>query len=144
MSPYSPGFSAWSRPWATAVVTNRRSPQTTGAEWPSPASGVFHFTFFPVSTSHSTGAPAPFATPEAAGPRNWGQSPAVGVVSPGATPVQAGNEQARISSVTRNLESGRECIGASSTEDGSIGQPSCGHLTRPPAFRPTSAAGVIE
>src|SRR5688500_7693892 len=34
---------------------NTRSPHTTGLEWPTPATGVFHTTPFPVVASHLVG-----------------------------------------------------------------------------------------
>src|SRR5205823_2249323 len=82
-----PGLSGWS-PAATAVVTNSRSPQTTGAEWPRPGTGTFHFTPRDVSTSHSTGVGRPSDTPPAAGPRNWGQ------LTPFGSSAQAGRQGA--------------------------------------------------
>src|SRR5688572_16824519 len=56
-----------------AVVTNNRSPQTTGLECPKPGIAVRHRMFSPVFTFQVSGKFAPSATPEACGPRNDGQ-----------------------------------------------------------------------
>src|SRR5436190_5950788 len=56
-----------------AVDTNTRPPHTMGLEIATPAIGVFHNTFSPVSTFHVIGGDEPSATPDAAGPRNIGQ-----------------------------------------------------------------------
>src|SRR5829696_7645731 len=49
-----------------------RSPQTMGLECASPGMAAFHSTFSAVSPFHCT-AGSPVPTPEAPGPRNWGQ-----------------------------------------------------------------------
>lgn len=84
-------MSGASRP-LTAVVTNSRSPQTTGLEWPSPGIAVFHRTCSPLATSQRTGAAAPSATPAAPGPRNEGQwtcAEAGGAAAPAGIPIAA-------------------------------------------------------
>src|SRR5262245_33073198 len=57
---------------ATAVVTNTRSPQTMGLEWPSPGTAMFHATFVPLVRSQVVGG-APDPTPLVDSPRNDGQ-----------------------------------------------------------------------
>src|SRR6185503_16831452 len=75
VSPYKPTRNDCLESAETAVVTNTRSPQTTGDEFASPGTSTFHTTLVPFSTSKFTGVLAPLPTPEAPGPRNWGQSP---------------------------------------------------------------------
>src|SRR5688572_15004474 len=56
-----------------AVVTNTRSPQTMGLEWARPGNRVFQAMFLPSAADQVSGRRVPSATPEAPGPRNWGQ-----------------------------------------------------------------------
>ena len=52
-----------------------RSPQITGLECASPATGMRQTTFSPPGTSHATGVEYPSARPRARGPRKDGQLP---------------------------------------------------------------------
>src|ERR1041384_689167 len=53
-----------------------RSPETMGEACARPGSGVCQRTFWPVATSHAVGSGLLASTPQACGPRYWGQSAA--------------------------------------------------------------------
>src|SRR5579859_5427395 len=77
VSPNSPTLSDCLGSLEIAVVTKTRSPHTTGEETESPGISVFQTTLVALVASQCTGGLAPSPTPEAEGPRNCGQSPAI-------------------------------------------------------------------
>src|SRR6185503_9234937 len=71
-------------PLVTAVVTKTFLPHTTGLECPRPGISVFHLVFSDFSAFQVTAEGCPSTTPEAPGPRNWGQFCAFAAVAPAA------------------------------------------------------------